>query len=92
MITIERKSERNKTQEVQVRSMCSQLVHFCSTLESFERNFKEDILKIKRNNNFQHSFFYKIFNEGDRLELWHLNMQGEKSRLIWIIKESQTQN
>lgn len=89
MIEIKRISERSKTQEIQVRSLCSQLKWHCETLDGFERSFNEDILKIKRNNNFQHSYFYKLYNEGDRLELWHLNMQGEKSRLIWIITEKQ---
>jgi hypothetical protein len=85
-LSITRISERSKTQEIQVRSMCSQLLHYCETLEGFERCFNEDILNMKRHNNFQHSFFYKLFNEQDRLELWHLNMQGEKERLIWLIK------
>lgn len=69
MIVIERKSERIKTQEMDVRSMASQLVYWCETLEGFER----------------------CFNEGDRLELWHLDIKGDKDRLIWIIREKPNQ-
>jgi hypothetical protein len=88
-LQIELKSNRSQRQELEVKSLARQLASiYCTSIESFERCFNEDILKLKRTNNFQHSFFFKIYREATSIELWKLNLQGEKNRLIMIITET----
>jgi hypothetical protein len=57
-LQIELKSNRSQRQELEVKSLARQLASiYCTSIESFERCFNEDILKLKRTTTFSiHSF------------------------------------
>lgn len=65
----------------------SQHTH-CESFTSFESNCKESFNKFKKINIGRVDSYIKFENQGDYMELWHLNMKFEKDRLMAIITKS----
>ena len=74
--------------ELNVRAIISALVNVyeISSLDDFERIFKEDIKKIPRASVASAEMLYRVDRQSsDFLVIWHLNSQGETDRRVAYI-------
>lgn len=87
MLTVQKQKIRTSLYELKVLAMMSQLKHYCSCLESFERCFNEDLQKMPRMSVGSPADFYRIkpAKNNTQLNVWHYNTLGEPDRLVAII-------
>lgn len=87
MLEVEIKSKKSTLYELEVKAIMSQLGYYSETLDGAERVFNHDIKNLPRKSVGEVSDFYKMTLNGNTLEVWHLNIQGEKDRLVGTVKE-----
>jgi hypothetical protein len=87
MLKITLKSNRSTYCELQARIICRELAQYCTSFDSFTVAFINDINKLKRINTSSCADWYKILQNKDVLELWHLNAQAEPDRLVLIVND-----
>ncbi len=80
-------SSRNNTCELRMKSIVSQLVHICTSFESFENSFYEDLNALPRVNCSHCSDWYKLQMHKDKVEVWHKNVLGDMDRLVIVITD-----
>ena len=91
MIEIITKSKRSNLYELKVFAMMSQLKFYCTSLESFERCFNDELAAMPASNIGAPIYYYKISSFDDngvmKLQVHHLNNAGDPDRLIAIIQQ-----
>lgn len=87
MLEVEIKSKRSTVMELQVRIFIKDNVKYCTTLNTFEYSFKEDLKKAKSPNNYPFNFLYRTENDGNDCRVYWVSPTKNERRLIAIIRE-----